>query len=259
MWREFSRVFLCAFQHKTNSVLSKYATSTACSGDWQILLPLLSAYTYTSLILLTPSHHRRRYRRQDNYKTSNVLRTLHWGTSVQPILRWKSNEFYVFWVCICRIRYSACTAHSPYYHQLPARLYSIFPLLVTGKIFGKKKLLAIKHVLWFFLRIFSATFLILRRNERDMIMDIALWFFLFFFLYFYLFFYFKGAGLLARSQYSEGPATGHLDTGFSWFPCVYKQMLRWFPRFQVATTCFSCSPPDLNLVVTNFIFCIHVK
>ena len=67
------------------------------------------------------------------------------------------------------------------------------------------------------------------------------------------------AGLLARSQYSEGPASGHLDTGFSWFPCVYKQMLRWFPRFQVATTCFSCSPPDLNLLVTNFIFCIHVK
>ena len=30
------------------------------------------------------------------------------------------------------------------------------------------------------------------------------------------------AGLLARSQYPEGPATGHLDTGFSWFPCVYK-------------------------------------
>ena len=32
--------------------------------------------------------------------------------------------------------------------------------------------------------------------------------------------------LLARSQYPEGPATGHLDTGFSWFPCVYKRMLR---------------------------------
>ena len=31
------------------------------------------------------------------------------------------------------------------------------------------------------------------------------------------------AGLLARSQYPEGPATGHLDTGFSWFPCVYKR------------------------------------
>jgi len=67
------------------------------------------------------------------------------------------------------------------------------------------------------------------------------------------------AGMLARSQYSEGRATGHLDTGFSWFPCVYKQMLRRFPRFQVATTCFSCSHPDLNVVVNNFIFCIHVK
>ena len=67
------------------------------------------------------------------------------------------------------------------------------------------------------------------------------------------------AGLLARSQYSEGPATGQLYTGFSWFPCVYKQTLRRFPTFQVATTCFSCSPPDLNLLVTNFIFCIHVK
>ena len=26
------------------------------------------------------------------------------------------------------------------------------------------------------------------------------------------------AGLLARSQYPEGPATGHLDTGFFFFP-----------------------------------------
>jgi len=30
------------------------------------------------------------------------------------------------------------------------------------------------------------------------------------------------AGLLARSQYPVGPANGHLDTGFSWFPSVYK-------------------------------------
>ena len=54
------------------------------------------------------------------------------------------------------------------------------------------------------------------------------------------------AGLLARSQYPEGPAIGHLDTGFFWFPCVYKRMLRWFPSFQVATTCLSCSPSQLK-------------
>jgi hypothetical protein len=40
---------------------------------------------------------------------------------------------------------------------------------------------------------------------------------------------------------------GHLDTGFSWFPCVYKQMLRWLLCFQVATMCFSRSPPGLKL------------
>jgi len=61
-------------------------------------------------------------------------------------------------------------------------------------------------------------------------------------------------GMLARSQYLEGPATGHLSTGFSFFPCVYKQMLRWFPILQVATTCFSCSPPDLNLLDLDFIY-----
>jgi len=67
------------------------------------------------------------------------------------------------------------------------------------------------------------------------------------------------AALLARSQYPEGPATGHLDTGFSWFPCVCKRMLRWFPSFQVATTCLSCSPPDLNFLVTFFLYLCTCK
>jgi hypothetical protein len=67
------------------------------------------------------------------------------------------------------------------------------------------------------------------------------------------------AGLLARSQYPLGPATGHLDTGFSCFPCVYKRMLRWFPSLQVATTCLSCSPPDLNFLVTFFSYLCTCK
>ena len=60
--------------------------------------------------------------------------------------------------------------------------------------------------------------------------------------------------LLARSQYPEGPATGHLHKGFSWFPYVYKRTLRWFPRPQVATACFSCSPHDLHFLDPYFIF-----
>jgi hypothetical protein len=39
------------------------------------------------------------------------------------------------------------------------------------------------------------------------------------------------AGLLASSQYPEGPATGHLDTGFSWFPCVFNLLAPKFFKF----------------------------
>ena len=42
-----------------------------------------------------------------------------------------------------------------------------------------------------------------------------------------------------RTHVSLSVVTGHLDTGFSWFPCVYKEMLRWFTRFQVAATCLT--------------------
>jgi hypothetical protein len=59
-------------------------------------------------------------------------------------------------------------------------------------------------------------------------------------------------------QYPEGPATGHVGTDFSWFPCVYKRMLRWFPRLQVATACFSCSPPDLSFLDTYFLFMLSL-
>jgi len=47
------------------------------------------------------------------------------------------------------------------------------------------------------------------------------------------------AGLLARSQYPESPATGHLDTGFSWFPCVYKQAVHSIPAVTVLIRTFS--------------------
>jgi len=49
-----------------------------------------------------------------------------------------------------------------------------------------------------------------------------MWAFFFNFLFYLFIYFFKtlDAGLLAISQYSEGPATGHLDTGFSWFPCA---------------------------------------
>ena len=66
-----------------------------------------------------------------------------------------------------------------------------------------------------------------------------------------IFFIFRQEELFFFCEKSR-PVLG--TTGFSRFPCVYKRMLRWFPTFQVATTCFSCSPPDLNLLDPHFIF-----
>jgi hypothetical protein len=35
-----------------------------------------------------------------NKKTRNVCLTQQWGALVQPMLQWKSNTYYIFWVCV---------------------------------------------------------------------------------------------------------------------------------------------------------------
>jgi hypothetical protein len=53
------------------------------------------------------------------------------------------------------------------------RLYHIFPLyLINGTIFGKKNLLNIKQVILFSLQLLSEIFLILRRIQRDTIINV---------------------------------------------------------------------------------------
>jgi hypothetical protein len=37
--------------------------------------------------------------------------------------------YYIFWVCVCSLRYSTWNAHASYCHLWPFRLYSIFPHL----------------------------------------------------------------------------------------------------------------------------------
>ena len=64
--------------------------------------------------------------------------------------------------------YPACNAHVSYYHLWPARLYKVFPhYLINATVFGKR-LRNTKCVFWFSLQFLSKPFLILRRTERDM-------------------------------------------------------------------------------------------
>jgi hypothetical protein len=90
----------------------------------------------------------------------------------EPRLQLKSNAFYIFWVRICSRNYSACNAHAPYCHLRPTWLCHNFPhYLVNGMIFGRKLLNTI-CVFWFSLQLLSETFLIPRRIQRDIIINV---------------------------------------------------------------------------------------
>jgi hypothetical protein len=103
-------------------------------------------------------------------KTGNISITGRWDSFVQPLLQRQSNKCYLFWVYICSLRYLAWNSNAPYCHLWPAPLYTIFPHFTTkGTIFGEKKLLSIKCVLWLYLQRLSETFSILGKTERDMI------------------------------------------------------------------------------------------
>jgi hypothetical protein len=65
--------------------------------------------------------------------------------NVNPVLQWKSYEYYTTCVCIRSLRYPACNAHAPYCHLWPATLYNIFPHYLTkGTILEKEKFIEYK-------------------------------------------------------------------------------------------------------------------
>ena len=92
---------------------------------------------------------------------------------MQPLLQWKSNKYDS--LCICNLRYSACNAHVTYCLLRPDWLYHIVPhCLINGTIFEKKKNIEHGTVFWFSLERLFGTFLILGRNERDVIKNVYL-------------------------------------------------------------------------------------
>jgi hypothetical protein len=87
-------------------------------------------------------------------------------------LPWRSSMYYIFRMSVCSLTYPSHRAHVPYCYLWPVCLYHIFPrYLVNGTIF-EKKLPNIKKVFWFSLQLLSETFLILRRIQRDMIINV---------------------------------------------------------------------------------------
>ena len=75
-------------------------------------------------------------------------------------------------LCICSLKYPTCKAHALFYVSMTCPAVQRFSAL-SHKLNdfggGEKKVTKTKRVFWFSLRCLSETFLILRRNERDMI------------------------------------------------------------------------------------------
>ena len=78
------------------------------------------------------------------------------------MLLWKSNKYYIIWVCVCSLRCPVCNAQVPYCHQYPVCTIFFPHYLINRTIFGKE-LLGIKCAFWYSLQVLSETFLILTR------------------------------------------------------------------------------------------------
>ena len=80
------------------------------------------------------------------------------------------NMCYIFWLCVCSLRYPSYNAHAPYYHLRSARLYNILSHYLTNFTIFRKKNYWTWNVCFDFLYQFSPKkFLILRKFQRNII------------------------------------------------------------------------------------------
>jgi hypothetical protein len=84
---------------------------------------------------------------------------------VQKLLRWKSNKYYLFWVCVCSLDYPARNALTPYCGLPGCKIVLNIRLSHKGHDFFKKVTGNKIGAFLFILQLLSETLLTLRRNE----------------------------------------------------------------------------------------------
>jgi len=105
--------------------------------------------------------------KQDRHFTYSITLRRVRATTVQ----WKSNTHCIFWVRGCGLNYPACNARASYSTVVCglSGFTALFHIISSTARFSRGRLLSIKCVFWFSLKLLSETFLILRRTDRDMI------------------------------------------------------------------------------------------
>jgi len=104
-----------------------------------------------------------------------VLRIYIYILHYRPLLLWKGNECDILCVSVYKLRYPACNTHAPYNHVAwPALQY--FSTFSHKRHDFRKSVTEHKICVWSSVHILSEMFLILRKNERDMIKIYILFF-----------------------------------------------------------------------------------
>jgi hypothetical protein len=116
-----------------------------CTSIWKYIN---SIALYVNAILFLDRKGKREYTGPNFCRLSDLfisIQNRQWMYKVtlssvrKPSLQRKSNKYYIFWVCVCSLRYPACNAHAPYSHLWALCPYSVFPHnLINGTIFEKK-------------------------------------------------------------------------------------------------------------------------
>jgi hypothetical protein len=106
-------------------------------------------------------------------KRGNVCLSLYGGGFVQSLLQRKSKKYYMLWVWVCSLRYPACSARALNYINCGLYGCIIFfsHYLIPGTLFEKKGIERKVCVLIFSTNL-PETFIILRRFERDITINI---------------------------------------------------------------------------------------
>ena len=126
-----------------------YVCCLLCRSDLCCKLFYRSPSSCVSLIICDLENSTNKNPKPDIYfyakknKTGNVRITQQWSVSLQLLLQWKRNDYYIFCVCVCVCVFVALTIqHGMLVRHIvmwSVRLCTIFPLyVIKGMIFEKK-------------------------------------------------------------------------------------------------------------------------
>jgi len=107
-----------------------------------------------------------------NIPSNKFVRTREavWGAFMQPLLQWKSSNSSIFWMDVFSLSYPDAMRMRPIVICGLPRYTNFFSFSLKRCDFPKE-LLNTEYVFRFFLHVLSETFLILRRIQRNIIMN----------------------------------------------------------------------------------------